>query len=100
MRVLIAAIDIYAATGGGETFYTGLIENNPNIEFSFFRWSEERRGWDLASDRVLPTNVRPIEVNVTRYRSRAGSFEFDQLRIPLPDISMINEAGSVAEILD
>ncbi|ELS33064.1 MULTISPECIES: glycosyltransferase [Pseudanabaena] len=54
MKVLIADFDLFSKIGGGQTFYRNLISKNPNIDFYYFRISEQ------ASDCQL-TNAHPID---------------------------------------
>ena len=41
MKVLIADFDLFSKIGGGQTFYRNLISKNPNIDFYYFRISEQ-----------------------------------------------------------
>lgn len=41
MRVLIAGFDLFQSVGGGQTFYRGAIEKNPDIEFYYLRDKEQ-----------------------------------------------------------
>ncbi len=36
MEVMLADFDLFATTGGGQTFYRSIIEANPEIQFSYF----------------------------------------------------------------
>src|SRR5277367_3570 len=92
-RVLIAAVDVYEKPGGGESFFKGLIERNPEIDFSFFRQSGEEH------DQPLPANARIVEIG-NRYRIQHDAFEFDEFRLALPDLSMTHESQRVAHVLD
>jgi glycosyltransferase involved in cell wall biosynthesis len=93
LRALIAVTGIYDKPGGGESFFKGLIERNPEIEFSFFRHSEEKH------DQPLPANARVVDLS-NRHRALHDAFGFDEFRLPLPDISMAGESQRVARVLD
>ncbi|HXT60295.1 MAG TPA: glycosyltransferase [Pirellulales bacterium] len=53
MKVLLADFDLFATTGGGQTFYRSVIEANPAIQFFYLSVSE-------PSNAVRPANARPI----------------------------------------
>ncbi|HEV7225872.1 MAG TPA: glycosyltransferase [Pirellulales bacterium] len=53
MKVLLADFDLFATTGGGQTFYRSIIEANPTIQFFYLSVSE-------PSNAVRPANARPI----------------------------------------
>lgn len=54
MRVLIADFDLFAKTGGGQTFYRSIIEANPEIEFYYFCVSEQHGAIRPANAQSLP----------------------------------------------
>lgn len=53
MRVLIAGFDLFQSVGGGQTFYRGAIEKNPDIQFYYLR---ERESESVSR----PANAHPI----------------------------------------
>lgn len=53
MRVLIADFDLFATTGGGQTFYRSIIEANPAIQFSYLTVNE-------PTSAIRPANAQPI----------------------------------------
>jgi glycosyltransferase involved in cell wall biosynthesis len=57
MRVLIAGFDLFQSVGGGQTFYRGVIEKNPGIDFYYLR------------DREPETAVRPANAHAVAYQA-------------------------------
>ncbi len=61
MRVLIAGFDLFRSVGGGQTFYRGIIEANPQIEFAYLRDREPENA-------ARPANAKPLA-----YRAHYGN---------------------------
>ena len=53
MRVLIAGFDLFQSVGGGQTFYRGAIEKNPDIEFYYLRDQE-------SESAIRPPNAHAV----------------------------------------
>jgi len=53
MNVLLLDFDLFAVTGGGQTFYRAVIEANPEIQFAYYRKKE-------SADTPRPTNATSI----------------------------------------
>jgi glycosyltransferase involved in cell wall biosynthesis len=54
MRILIAGFDLFQSVGGGQTFYRGAIEKNPDIEFFYLRDKEPESAPRPANAHPLP----------------------------------------------
>lgn len=47
MKILLAIVDIFTVTGGGQSFYADLIRNTPGVDFTYFT-TKPVRSHDLA----------------------------------------------------
>ena len=93
MRVLLAALDIFRKSGGGESFYQALIARNPQIEFCCYTRSRE----ELTQS--VPANVRLIDLREP-YRDRYHAFALQELQTPIDQLSLADEAERIAFVLD
>lgn len=71
MQVLIADFDLFRAVGGGQTFYRAVIEQNPQIDFSYLIVNE-------SESAARPANANPIRYQQT-YLDRHWTHYFDVL---------------------
>lgn len=71
MRVLIADFDLFRTVGGGQTFYRAIIEQNPQIDFSYLIVNESQSA-------LRPANARPIRYQQT-YLDRHWTHYYDVL---------------------
>ena len=70
MRVLIAGFDLFRSVGGGQTFYRGIIEANPEIEFCYLREREPENA-------ARPANAKPLA-----YRAHYGHHSLEGFAEP------------------
>lgn len=58
MKVMLADFDLFATTGGGQTFYRSIIESNPEVQFSYFSLFEPWNATRPANAQVIPFQER------------------------------------------
>lgn len=87
MRVLIAGFDLFAAVGGGQTYYRGVIARHPGIDFYYLRVDE-------PADAPRPPNAHPLPYReVYAWDDLAGHAEPGAPRVALTDYLL---AGNIA----
>ena len=65
MNVLLADFDLFATTGGGQTFYRSIIEKHPGIQFTYLCVSEP------------PNAIRPPNARAVRFREHYSLGDWD-----------------------
>lgn len=58
MRILLIMTDLYAATGGGQTVYRGIVERTPECQFHYFLHKESRNATRPRNAHGIPLLFR------------------------------------------
>lgn len=93
LRVLVAATDVYSATGGGETFFKGLFRHNGGCSYTYFESEYAAPALDL------PANVEAVKLE-RRYRSGSSESDFQALSRVVPHLDFSGEGDRIADVID
>lgn len=90
MNVLLACIGIFSEIGGGQRFYSNLIQRNPEVQFYFF---------GDGTNGNLPPNAHALRLG-DEYRRSAGEFGLDQVPDNSPAAPIRRHSDELALLLD
>jgi len=92
MRVLLVSPDIFDGVGGGQRFFTSMVQANPGIRFcSLYSGT--------SAPRNIPSNCELIQVTDI-YRKRHGSIDLNRVAAQFPQLSLAGKTYDVAQVLD
>src|SRR5690242_18719028 len=92
MKIFIAALDIFSATGGGQSFYADLIRAYPDHDFYSLSHTpvEQSR---------LPHNFRSLPL-VEVYRAQAADMRFNSSDFSIGGMTLAGKEGDLLYFLD